>query len=279
MREKENGGRSRPVISSYAPSAQNRSLKSIDEDVSDEAQLINSVDARLRVPARMPSLTLATSLIAVVDEHVFTRSCITKWLKDCGESVNVISFATVEDCIKNSSDVDLILYYEHENVYDPSDILIHSIRKLLQICPVIVLAATESPDLLIKAFETGVRGYIPTASTPAELLVEIIHLVRAGGTFVPPSSLYLHRIKRRHQIPNTVTDQRFTPRQTDVLNQLTQGKANKIIAYELAMSESTVKVHVRNIMKKMNASNRTEVVCRAQAFSDLVHAKRQNDED
>jgi DNA-binding NarL/FixJ family response regulator len=41
------------------------------------------------------------------------------------------------------------------------------------------------------------------------------------------------------------------------------GKTNKLIAYELKMSESSVKTHIRNIMKKMNAANRTEVVCRA----------------
>jgi DNA-binding NarL/FixJ family response regulator len=47
---------------------------------------------------------------------------------------------------------------------------------------------------------------------------------------------------------------------------LQQGKANKIIAYELGMSESTVKVHVRNIMRKMGATNRTQVAYKAQSL-------------
>ena len=51
----------------------------------------------------------------------------------------------------------------------------------------------------------------------------------------------------------------FTARQAAVIGALRQGKQNKIIAYELNMRESTVKVHVRNIMKKLNATNRTEV--------------------
>jgi DNA-binding NarL/FixJ family response regulator len=51
----------------------------------------------------------------------------------------------------------------------------------------------------------------------------------------------------------------FTRRQVAVIDALRKGKANKIIAYELNMCESTVKVHVRNIMKKLNARNRTEV--------------------
>ncbi|MBS7739701.1 MAG: response regulator transcription factor [Chelatococcus sp.] len=51
----------------------------------------------------------------------------------------------------------------------------------------------------------------------------------------------------------------FTVRQAAVVGALRQGKANKRIAYELNMQESTVKVHVRNIMRKLKAKNRTEV--------------------
>ena len=54
----------------------------------------------------------------------------------------------------------------------------------------------------------------------------------------------------------------FSARQLDVVNALRRGKANKIIAYELQMRESTVKVHIRNIMKKLGATNRTEVACK-----------------
>jgi DNA-binding NarL/FixJ family response regulator len=50
----------------------------------------------------------------------------------------------------------------------------------------------------------------------------------------------------------------FTARQAAVADRLRRGKPNKLIAYELNMCESTVKVHIRNIMKKLRASNRTE---------------------
>src|SRR5205807_2037350 len=119
--------------------------------------------------------------------------------------------------------------------------------------------------LILEAFENGARGYIPTASTSLDLAIEIIRLVRAGGTFVPPSGLSLQKINRKGLTPRAVTNQEFTPRQMDVLGHLTQGKANKAIAHALAMSESTVKVHIRNIMKKMHATNRTEAACLAHA--------------
>jgi DNA-binding NarL/FixJ family response regulator len=205
--------------------------------------------------------------IGVVDQHSFTRGCITRSLKDFDNDLEVMSFTTSEDCLLSAKALDLILYHAHDNVHQSNCTGLASIGKLLEIAPVIVLSAVDSPESVIEAFEGGARGYIPTATTPAELVVEIIRLVRAGGTFVPPSGLQLKRILT----PSTTTNQHFTPRQIAVLGHLTQGKANKVIAYELAMSESTVKVHIRNIMKKMNASNRTEVVaCRIKSLADTL---------
>jgi DNA-binding NarL/FixJ family response regulator len=60
----------------------------------------------------------------------------------------------------------------------------------------------------------------------------------------------------------------FSPRQLQVLERLRQGKQNKMIAYELGMCESTVKVHLRHIMKKLNARNRTQVVLLTQDTSN-----------
>jgi DNA-binding NarL/FixJ family response regulator len=161
---------------------------------------------------------------------------------------------------------EVILYHTHHGPHY-SDAQLAPIAKLLQPAPVIVLSADDSPEAVVAAFANGVRGYIPTASTPIELALQIIRLVRAGGTFVPPSGLSPLRSDKGLTSQVTI-DRRFTPRQMAVLDHLTLGKANKIIAYELSMSESTVKVHIRNRMKKMNASNRTEVACRARAFVD-----------
>ena len=58
----------------------------------------------------------------------------------------------------------------------------------------------------------------------------------------------------------------LTARQIAVGEAIRQGKANKQIAYELDMRESTVKVHIRNIMKKLNAKNRTEVAVKIEEF-------------
>jgi DNA-binding NarL/FixJ family response regulator len=207
----------------------------------------------------------------VVDQHSFTRGCISRSLKNYDDDFEVTSFTSAEDCLQNLGALDVILYHTHETLHHDNDTRLALVRKLLELAPVIILSAADNAESLTEAFESGARGYIPTASTPPELVVEIIRLVKAGGTFVPPSGLYLQQMTRKRPPIRTARGQQFTSRQIAVLNLLTHGKTNKIIAYELAMSESTVKVHIRNIMKKMNASNRTEVACRAQASADTFH--------
>jgi DNA-binding NarL/FixJ family response regulator len=125
--------------------------------------------------------------------------------------------------------------------------------------PVILLA--DSVDLLqiIKALEYGAKGYIPS-SVSIDVCIEAIALSLAGGIFLPASSVLAMRTVLEVEAPQVrPLESMFTARQVEVVTALRRGKANKIIAYELNLRESTVKVHIRNIMKKMKASNRTEV--------------------
>jgi DNA-binding NarL/FixJ family response regulator len=141
------------------------------------------------------------------------------------------------------------------------------IKDFLRIAPVIILSAVDNPQEILNALESGAGGYIPTAITSLELTIEIIRLVRAGGTFVPASGLSLQRYNGEGSTSRLTTTEQFTLRQMAVLRYLTLGKANKTIAHELALREGTIKAHIRNIMKKMGVTNRTEVACRAQALA------------
>ena len=89
---------------------------------------------------------------------------------------------------------------------------------------------------------------------------EAIGLARAGGIFVPASSiLRLREVIHAASGSARPLSAMFTTREAGVVEALRQGKPNKIIAYELNLCESTVKVHIRNIMKKLKATNRTEM--------------------
>jgi DNA-binding NarL/FixJ family response regulator len=132
--------------------------------------------------------------------------------------------------------------------------------------PLIVLSERDDTAAAVQAIRLGLRGYVPTTMN-CGILVAAVRLVLAGGTFIPSSVVQAepHAAADKERPgggggdEESVTYLGFTRREAQVLEQLQQGKANKLIAYELNISESTVKVHVRNIMKKLNATNRTQV--------------------
>jgi DNA-binding NarL/FixJ family response regulator len=196
--------------------------------------------------------------LAIIDERAFTRGSITRSLKKLCNPLKITPFATCDECLASKEHYDLVLLHMRESIATQAS----NVRKVLPIAPVVILSDDDSYDSVCAAFDIGVRGYIPTISTPPEVAIEIMYLVDSGGTFLPPSGLSPRRISLRGTL-NGVTTQQFTPRQMAVLHRLKLGKTNKIIAYELQISESSVKSHIRNIMNKMNAKNRTEVACRA----------------
>jgi DNA-binding NarL/FixJ family response regulator len=202
--------------------------------------------------------------VAVIDEKPFTRECITKSLQALDERLRIASFASCEDFLRSARPQDLILYYAHQSLADWNGLYnqLLPLKRLLKIVPVVILSDVDCPDSMLAIFESGARGFIPTDQTTLEQIIEIIGLVKAGGIFVPPSSLTLRRVEGQFA-PKGAASQQLSRSEIAVLDRLKLGKANKIIAHELGMSESTVKMYIGRIMKKLKATNRTEVVCRA----------------
>jgi DNA-binding NarL/FixJ family response regulator len=134
--------------------------------------------------------------------------------------------------------------------------------------PLAVLAERDDPELAIAAIRLGLRGYLAT-SLSVDMAIAAVALIVAGGSFIPAEALF-----RQCAAKTPVADDRaagppeppearstgpnlcnFTDRETEVLLALQRGSPNKIIAYQLNIAESTVKVHVRNILKKLRANS------------------------
>jgi DNA-binding NarL/FixJ family response regulator len=114
------------------------------------------------------------------------------------------------------------------------------------------------------SLKSGAHGFIPAQTTGIQIAIAAIGFVKAGGTFAPLDLLLTNRADLAPGPQEAAQQSALTSRQVVVLEQLRQGKANKIIAHELSMSESMVKVHVHNIMRKMGATNRTQAAYKAQ---------------
>jgi DNA-binding NarL/FixJ family response regulator len=198
--------------------------------------------------------------IAVIEPRALIRDCLVLGLSSVASNEGIAGFASFGEWMaKRASypDVSLVLLCASGNG------LVQDVAMLGAADPqvaVALLAETEETPEIYAALDKGARGYIPL-SLPLEVAVEAIRLIRAGGVFVPASSFMAARAHRAATPPGVPALDLgiFTARQAAVVEALRQGKANKTIAHELQMRESTVKVHVRNIMKKLNAKNRTEV--------------------
>ena len=123
-----------------------------------------------------------------------------------------------------------------------------------------VLADSERATEVMAAFECGAKAYIPTSVT-VEVMIEAINLVVAGGAYWPTSVMKLCSGLGAGAAsgPRQSSCDLLTPRETAVLKAVRMGRPNKVIAHELGISESTIKVHVHRIMKKLKVQNRTQV--------------------
>jgi DNA-binding NarL/FixJ family response regulator len=225
------------------------------------------------VPASGASAGRASQTVLVIDTRVRDRECLIRSIAAKRADMNVMASGSFAEWNRNRDRHPplsaVLLNIGGRSLNDPN--VTEAIRKLVSECgaaPVIAMADSDELREIFQALDCGVRGYIPSTLGIA-VCVEAISLVLAGGIFVPASCLASASL----QTPATSTATApqpniFTSRQADVVEALTCGKANKIIAYELNMRESTVKVHVRNIMKKLKATNRTEV---AYKVNELLH--------
>ena len=138
--------------------------------------------------------------------------------------------------------------------------------------PLMVLSASESLHDVRHALEAGALGYIPKAASTAVMLAAVRQVLSGGGVVGGGFCVPLGGGGRPRGGPadfKALQHSGLTVRQLEVARLLAQGCANKTIASMLAMSESTVKVHIAAIFRAFNASNRTEAVL---AIQRLPHA-------
>jgi DNA-binding NarL/FixJ family response regulator len=203
-------------------------------------------------------------LVLLIDPRVLDRECLAHSLSAQNSAMEIVAIGSSGEWRKSGDPrqrtaVLLIVGSRRISDFAVSG-EIHDLVKEFEDTPVIVVADTDDLGQMLTALDSGARGYIPS-NVGLGVAAEAIHLACAGGIFVPASGVLAVR-----ETINATTNNRvgrlgnlFTGREAEVAEALQRGKPNKIIAYELQLCESTVKVHIRNIMKKLNATNRTEV--------------------
>lgn len=213
----------------------------------------------------------SAKVIALVDTVVLSRDCLVQsLLPRLGPQVTIEPFASIAELMASKpSRFDLLLYYGHDNTGDNIRVALEAVADSPM--PVLVITNDSVAELDWVSGQrvwSGLCGLVSTADTDSNLLSAGIRFVLSGGTFFPLEMIVRHP-QAAPAPPRRKTPGALTARQSEVFAKLQQGKPNKLIAYELGMSESTVKVHIRSIMSATGARNRTQAVSLARQRSSM----------
>ena len=203
-----------------------------------------------------------------IDKQSLSRECVgaplamrlSEWAFQFAETIR-----DIPKC-RESPGVCLVILNTHAASVSSPEVA-REIREITEAAPeataLIVLSDLEEAAEVHMAMQLGARGYLPL-DLPLAQAAAAIRLVGDGGTYVPAcvlaAALAPQRTSQTQPIDGEGNPIHFSRRQLEVMERLKQGKQNKTIAHELKMSEGTVKVHIRHIMRKLKAHNRTQVV-------------------
>jgi DNA-binding NarL/FixJ family response regulator len=237
--------------------------------------------------------------VALIDSRSLIRDALAHRLRTIRGGCDVLLFSSAADLINDIAayeNVDLILVSVHDEALDA----VQQLSAPSNSKRIIIISDSDEGHCIAAGIRQGARGYIPT-NLDLAVAVAAVEVVLAGGTFAPASSLLLEpapdpnelmqrpepgpcALEYSHTAPvqcigETPGDSEpaggsVTTRELEVLACLAKAQSNKMIARELDMREGTVKVHVRSLLQKLNALNRTELALRAYRAIDTAQALR-----
>ncbi|MFA3792302.1 LuxR C-terminal-related transcriptional regulator [Aliiglaciecola sp. SL4] len=197
----------------------------------------------------------------IADDHPLFREALKGALSPLYNEVAFVESDALEttlDSIETCADIDIILL-------DLSMPGCENFYGIIRVCgdfpeiPVIVISASDHPKVISQAIGYGAKGFV-SKSAAISSIAEAIDTVLNGGTWVPD--------ELKSQIDSISSEQQeialkvaeLTPKQFQVLNYLQEGLLNKQIAYDMDVTEATVKAHTSAIFKKLKVNTRTQAV-------------------
>ncbi len=219
--------------------------------------------------------------VLLIDDHPLILSALQNIIQGLSENVSVVAASSARmarETLAQDSAFDLVLLDLRLGDADGFDVLTE-FRAAYPALPVVVVSASDRTSDVIRAIDLGAMGFVPKRASN-DTLFEALSMVMSGGIYVPPmdmgdesgTDIYVDttpgglRSVRQNAFDNGYQSHApleslgLTPRQTEVLGLLLQGKPNKLIARDLNLSVETVKDHVAAVLRTLNVSSRTQAV-------------------
>lgn len=204
--------------------------------------------------------------LIVADDHPLFRAALIHAIGQsfaATQTLEADSFDATCAVLADNPDADLLLL----DLHMPGNcgfLGLIQLRKDNPTLPIVVISASEDPDVVRRVLGFGASAYVPKSAQTAEI-GQALQAVLDGDTWLPPSLRHLlHEPVDAADTDLAARVAQLTPQQYKVLYYLTEGWLNKQIAYDLNISEATVKAHMTAIFRKLGVATRTQVVILAQ---------------
>lgn len=201
--------------------------------------------------------------ILIADDHALFRDGLAMRLEEINPDVVLLQAANFSQALKildKESNIDMVIVD-----LDMPDMKwedgIEELRKKSD-ANLVVISASEDIRNIRKILANGIKGYIPKRSDP-KIMHSALKLVLEGGVYIPPA-LIENNAENVVASGHRSNGKTLTNRQSQVLDLIAQGKSNKQIAYEMGVSEATVKLHINALLRSLKVNNRTQAVVTAQ---------------
>ena len=198
--------------------------------------------------------------VIIIDDHTLFREGLQRLLTR--HEIDVItSVSNGADGLKAITDNEVDIILLDLRMPDVSGIeVLKNIREIKKSLPVVMLTTSDDEKDLIEALRNGASGYLLKDMEPDDLVVALKDVLK-GETIVAPNLVQI--LAKFHQgddseinISNLIST--LTPRESEILELLAEGQGNKLIAKNLGISDGTVKLHVKSILRKLEIHSRVE---------------------
>jgi len=198
--------------------------------------------------------------ILIADDHPLFRDAFKGILLQLHEGADIKEMATFNELMLLNSpqqfNFDMVFIDLAMPKGNPYETIAH-LHKLNSKIPIIVVSGEESREVVKNAIASGAIGFLPKSLDTDSLISNLKHVLSGAMAMVSPASV------QETDSQTLIND--LTARQTDVLKLMCEGQTNKMIARVLDLTEGTVKLHVRAVLKTLGASNRTQAVAIAKS--------------
>lgn len=199
--------------------------------------------------------------LIIADDHPLFRSALSSALRAEIQGVEIAESQDLDStlqCLEKTDDLDLLLL--DLNMPGSGELYgLIRIRKDFPDVPVAIISGSEDSAMVAKVIDAGALGFIPKTSEPATY-VQAINAILAGDIWLPENLKQAVESQPKPDLSMQNKVAELTPQQYKVLCYLHEGLLNKQIAFELSISEATVKAHITAIFRKLEINNRTQAV-------------------